>query len=206
MSRKPTLTKEEIDNRTLSAAREHFSKHCFYGARVDAIAATAALNKRMIYEFSHKKEGLYLAVLSDVSNRAWAKIEQILPQTSRFSSLKALYLTLISALHESDEFVRLWAWERMRETINGARILETVKDMERRILTIIDKSIEEGKVPPISEKGRLAIALCLHGLLLTMSMLQAENIESEAAAAALDKRLDVAIEYALAGIDHISAS
>lgn len=58
-SRNPQRTQEAI----LEAATEEFAAHGFGGARVDAIAARAQTNKRMLYHYFGDKEGLYLAVL-----------------------------------------------------------------------------------------------------------------------------------------------
>lgn len=50
----------------LAAARAEFARHGFGGARVDAIAARARINKRMLYHYFGNKQALYLAVLEDV--------------------------------------------------------------------------------------------------------------------------------------------
>lgn len=59
VSRNPQKTHAMI----LEAATEEFAAHGFGGARVDAIAARAQTNKRMLYHYFGDKEGLYLAVL-----------------------------------------------------------------------------------------------------------------------------------------------
>lgn len=57
--RDPARTREQI----LQAALAEFSEQGFGGARVDAIAARAGANKRMIYHYFGNKEDLYTAVL-----------------------------------------------------------------------------------------------------------------------------------------------
>ncbi|MBV9734574.1 MAG: TetR family transcriptional regulator [Acidisphaera sp.] len=52
--------------RILDAALAEFAEHGFSGARVDAIAARAAINKRMLYAYVGNKEALWLAVLERV--------------------------------------------------------------------------------------------------------------------------------------------
>lgn len=49
----------------LKAARDEFCTNGFNGARVDAIAARAKANKRLLYHYFGNKEALYLAVLLD---------------------------------------------------------------------------------------------------------------------------------------------
>ena len=53
----------------LQAAERQFAEKGFYGARVDEIAAAAAINKRMIYEYFGSKELLYKQVLFQVYRR-----------------------------------------------------------------------------------------------------------------------------------------
>ncbi|MBA3518216.1 MAG: TetR family transcriptional regulator [Rhizobiales bacterium] len=49
----------------LDAATQEFAQNGFGGARVDAVAARAGSNKRMIYHYFGNKENLYLAVLDE---------------------------------------------------------------------------------------------------------------------------------------------
>jgi TetR/AcrR family transcriptional regulator len=57
--RDPGRTREKI----LRAALKEFSGKGFTGARVDAIARAAAINKRMLYHYFGSKEGLFREVL-----------------------------------------------------------------------------------------------------------------------------------------------
>ncbi|MDH3645099.1 MAG: TetR/AcrR family transcriptional regulator [Gammaproteobacteria bacterium] len=49
----------------LDAAAEAFAAHGPAGARIDAIAAAAGVNKRMLYHYFGNKEALFAAVLDD---------------------------------------------------------------------------------------------------------------------------------------------
>ncbi|MCC7272862.1 MAG: TetR family transcriptional regulator [Alphaproteobacteria bacterium] len=60
---------EETRARLLEAAWTEFSAKGLGGARVDAVAARAATNKRMIYHYFGSKAGLYLAVLEQAYDR-----------------------------------------------------------------------------------------------------------------------------------------
>jgi len=59
ITRDPERTRGAI----LAAATQEFTTNGLTGARVDAIAQRARVNKRMIYHYFGDKEGLYLAVL-----------------------------------------------------------------------------------------------------------------------------------------------
>jgi AcrR family transcriptional regulator len=54
---------EGTRRRILEAATEQFTRFGLAGARVDAIAAAAGTNERMLYYYFASKEGLYVAVL-----------------------------------------------------------------------------------------------------------------------------------------------
>jgi AcrR family transcriptional regulator len=58
-TRDPERTRAAI----LDAATQEFTANGLNGARVDAIAQRARVNKRMIYHYFGGKDGLYLAVL-----------------------------------------------------------------------------------------------------------------------------------------------
>jgi AcrR family transcriptional regulator len=60
-TRDPERTRGAI----LAAATREFAAEGFGGARVDAIAARAKINKRMLYHYFGNKEELYLAVLEE---------------------------------------------------------------------------------------------------------------------------------------------
>ena len=62
LSRKPR-DPEHTRATILAAAQQEFAGKGLGGARVDSIAAAAAVNKRMIYHYFGSKDGLYLAVL-----------------------------------------------------------------------------------------------------------------------------------------------
>jgi TetR/AcrR family transcriptional regulator len=66
---------ERTRARILAAALKEFAAQGFAGARVDAIARRAAINKRMLYHYFGDKEGLFRAVLRRkiAERQAWAQ-------------------------------------------------------------------------------------------------------------------------------------
>lgn len=69
---KPTRDPERTRARILAAALSEFASEGFAGARVDAIAASAGVNKRMLYHYYGNKDELYAAVLQDRLDRRGA--------------------------------------------------------------------------------------------------------------------------------------
>ena len=136
----------KYDQQVLKAAREQFSDFGFFGARIDTIATSARVNKRMVYEYCHTKDGLYMIALSDVSREAMDRFGQSLPAFQNAKDIRGIYEVLFNLFDSLDSFVRLWAWERMYMTIHGPRILETANDIFERIRSMIDSRFPGKKI------------------------------------------------------------
>ena len=69
VARDPERTRKRI----LEAASAEFAAKGFAGARVDAIARDASINKRMLYHYFGDKEGLFREVLRKkmAQRRVW---------------------------------------------------------------------------------------------------------------------------------------
>jgi AcrR family transcriptional regulator len=117
--RNPQRTRERI----LAAALKEFSAKGFAGARVDAIARRAAINKRMLYHYFGDKEALFKAVLRrKVSERqAWA-------ETLSGDPAETLSFWFTAACKDMD-WVRMLEWEGLQhdgKVIDEKERLETV--------------------------------------------------------------------------------
>jgi TetR/AcrR family transcriptional regulator len=125
--RNPGRSRERI----LSAALKEFSAKGFAGARVDAIARRANINKRMLYHYFGDKEGLFKAVLSrKISERqAWAEALSGEPE-------ETLPFWFEAACKDAD-WVRLFQWEALQgnwqNVINETERLESVGRGLKRI-------------------------------------------------------------------------
>ena len=71
-NRDPEATKAKI----LAAAVREFSAKGISGARVDAIAARAGVNKRMLYYYFESKEGLFREILRRRLAEGAAKLQE----------------------------------------------------------------------------------------------------------------------------------
>ncbi|AYG61589.1 TetR/AcrR family transcriptional regulator [Rhizobium jaguaris] len=100
----------------LEAATEEFAAHGFGGARVDAIAARAQTNKRMLYHYFGDKEGLYLAVL-EATYAAIRSAEKNLDLAHRDPEEGMRELALFTWHHFLDhpEFLSLLVTENLHE-------------------------------------------------------------------------------------------
>ena len=111
-TRDPRRTQERI----LRAAFKEFAAKGFAGARVDAIARRAAINKRMLYHYFGDKEALFREVLRRkmAQRQAWSNVTPDKPDES---------LPYWFDLARRDiEWVRLLEWEALQFV--GKRLID----------------------------------------------------------------------------------
>ena len=110
--RDPGRTRERI----LSAALKEFAAKGFAGARVDAIARGAAINKRMLYHYFGSKEKLFRAVLRQkiAERRAWAA-------SLASDPAERLPFWFKTACADAD-WIRLLEWEALQS--NGQKVID----------------------------------------------------------------------------------
>ena len=153
-SRNPKRTYAAI----LEAATDEFAAHGFGGARIDAIAARAKTNKRMLYHYFGDKEALYLAVLE----AAYASIrtaEKSLDLTHREpeAGMRELALFTWHYFLEHPEFLSLLATENMLQAQylkRSGRIAEMHSHLIAEMADVLRRGGQAGlfrpKVDPVS--------------------------------------------------------
>jgi AcrR family transcriptional regulator len=116
-TRNPGRTRERI----LSSALKEFAAKGFAGARVDAIAGRASINKRMLYHYFGDKEGLFKAVLRrKISERqAWA-------ENLSGDPAESLSFWFEAACKDAD-WIRMLEWEALQN--DGQKMID---EKERR--------------------------------------------------------------------------
>ncbi len=150
--RNPERTRERI----LSAALKEFAANGFAGARVDAIARRAAINKRMLYHYFGNKEHLFREVLR-------RKIAERQASAEGLSGDPAESLPFRFKLSCKDaDWVRLLEWEALQEADN-----RLIDGTGRRALAIqaVDRTRQQQAL------GYLAGEFEPHHLLLAMRSL-----------------------------------
>ena len=150
--RNPERTRERI----LSAALQEFAANGFAGARVDAIARRAAINKRMLYHYFGNKEHLFREVLR-------RKIAERQTSAEGLSGDPAEGLPFWFKLSCKDaDWVRLLEWEALQEADNPL-----IDGAVRRALAI--RSL--GRIRQQQASGHLSGAFEPRHLLLAMRSL-----------------------------------
>jgi len=120
--RDPARTKAAI----LKAARDEFCELGLPGARVDAIAARAGANKRLLYHYFGNKEALYLAVLSDAYHEIRRGEQQLeLDRLAPEAAMEELVRFTFRHFLANPWFPRLLS----NENIQNARFLRQLPDI-----------------------------------------------------------------------------
>jgi len=163
-------TKAEI----LVAGRAEFAERGFEGARVDAIAALAGANKRLLYHYYGNKEDLYRAVLLD----AYQEIRR---------GERALSLDQFGPVEAMDRLVRFtfrhflanpWFPRLLNtENIENARFLKTMPDIQAlhsplvgQITTIVERGADAGVFRRDVDPVQLYISIAALGFFYVSNM------------------------------------
>jgi len=133
-SEKSAITRQKI----LDAAREEFASNGFSAARMDAIAASAGVNKQLIYAHFKNKEHLYSIILESVYSHL-ASFEQTLAELKFESALtiRTVVKKYFDFLSSNPDFVRLMLWENLNGAIH-------VKGIRANLFAGSEKLICEG--------------------------------------------------------------
>lgn len=144
---KSELTRRKI----LAAAESEFSEKGIWGARIDAIAKSAGVNKRMIYEHYESKEKLYKTILERVYLRlAEYERENYIKNLPPDEAIKNIVEVSFSFLESNPTFVRILMWENL----NNARYLEAsvASQIKNPTINYIREELRLGKEMGIFSK------------------------------------------------------
>jgi TetR/AcrR family transcriptional regulator len=125
---------EESRAAILKAAVAEFSEHGIAGARTDAIARAAHVNKALLYYYFTDKDALYEAVLDHVFSGLRARVmpvlESELPPRQKMLEYLGAYFDYIAA---NPRFPRVVQAEWMRSGAGSARMQRVAKKYFRPI-------------------------------------------------------------------------
>jgi TetR/AcrR family transcriptional regulator len=130
----------------LFAAIREFSAHGLAGARTDAIAQSAKVNKALLYYYFKSKQGLYTAAFEEIAS---AVVERTLaaldPGHSAGERLLRSALSHFDRILTQHEFQSLLQQEmvRLRRGESGAVAL-LVKKVFKPLLAKLQETVEEG--------------------------------------------------------------
>ena len=131
----PTRDPERTRAAILRAATDEITAKGLTGARVDAIAKRAGVNKRMLYHYFGDKQGLYLAVLEHTyAAIRTAEIGLNLTELDPIAGMRKLVLFTWQYFIDHPEFLSLLATENM----NRASYLKRSKNIRPLHGSLVD--------------------------------------------------------------------
>jgi AcrR family transcriptional regulator len=141
----------------LEAAIKEFSAKGLSGARVDAIAHGARVNKQLIYYYFDSKVGLYEAVLGQLITLTGERMDVGAPQSSIRAAVMAHNDRLLG--ERGGEWLRFWLWEALETRPPGhPRDVERAK-MWARWVSDFERAQERGEISERFDAKMLALAL-----------------------------------------------
>ena len=150
--RDPIRTREQI----IQAAIVEFSVNGLAGARIDAIAARAGVNKRMIYHYYGNKADLFLAVMERTYDDIRTKESQLrLSDIEPVSGMRRLIEFSFGYYTENPHFIRLLDTENLYRARHIKRSLR-VREMHSPLVEMIGDILERGRtlckhyIPPFA--------------------------------------------------------
>ncbi len=148
-TRDPERTRAAI----LRAATDEITAKGLTGARVDAIAERAGINKRMLYHYFGDKQGLYLAVLEETySAIRHAEQDLHLTELDPVAGMRKLVLFTWQYFIDHPEFLSLLATENM----NRAAYLkksQSIRPLHRPLTGMIEVLLQRGVKQGLFRKG-----------------------------------------------------
>ena len=145
--RDPEATKERI----LAAALREFSDKGIDGARVDAIAARAKANKRMLYYYFGSKDGLFREILRRRLVERMALLHSTEPSADRLATRQERML-------RESQYVRLLMWEALQTSPTRPANEEIRRDFYRTWIEVVEAEQAAGNVAPDLDPAQLVLS------------------------------------------------
>src|SRR5664279_3791710 len=141
---------EESRAAILKAAVAEFSEYGIAGARTDAIARAAQVNKALLYYYFKDKDALYEAVLdhvfSGLRERVMPVLESALPPRQKMLEYLGAYFDYIAA---NPRFPRVVQSEWMRSGEGSARMQRVAKEyfapIYGKLIAVLKEGVEAGE-------------------------------------------------------------
>ncbi|MGA1987978.1 MAG: TetR/AcrR family transcriptional regulator [Candidatus Sulfotelmatobacter sp.] len=147
---------EESRAAILQAAAQEFAEHGIAGARTDAIAREARVNKALLYYYFKDKETLYGAVLDDVfsglKTTAFRVLDGELPPREKIMAYVGAYFDFIAS---NQHYPRLMQREMMRaregQSLHIDKVIKNYfQPIFARVSELMRKGIADGEFRPVN--------------------------------------------------------
>jgi TetR/AcrR family transcriptional regulator len=147
---------EESRAAILHAAAHEFADHGIDGARTDAIAHEARVNKALLYYYFKDKETLYSAVLdeafSGLKETVFRALDSDLPPREKFLAYAGAYFDFVAS---NQMYPRLMQREMMRAREGASPHLDRIiknyfQPIFTRVSELLRKGVAEGEFRPVN--------------------------------------------------------
>ncbi len=164
--------KRDLDRtrrRILDAAAREFAEKGLAGARIDAIAERAKVNKAMIYYVHGSKEDLHLAVIRDLFEEKIMQVDSRVADVSLSGDdLLSIFELYFDAFFDRQDYVRIM----INDAVTGGVALRRLRKERPELFEIFDtlsgvfrKSMAEGNIQPVDpDKSIVMIVFVLSSL------------------------------------------
>lgn len=125
----------------LQAAEREFGSAGYAGARVERIAAAAAVNKQLLFHYYESKEGLFTASVAALVGRLHVEAD---PGESPAGELRAVVTHLLRGLRATPGIVGIVAGVRTDKAF-PATAAALVRDWRDRLITRLRMAVAEGQ-------------------------------------------------------------
>lgn len=143
----------------MAAATEEFARNGFAGARVDVIAASAGVNKQLVYHYYGNKEGLYREALEAVYAQLREKERALsLADMAPVEAMAALVGFSFDYLSDHPEFISILTDENR---YGGQHIRESkpLKQMHLPLVELLEATLARGVADGVFRREYDAINL-----------------------------------------------
>ena len=161
--RDPAATRARI----LAAATAEFARKGLAGARVDAIANRAKINKRMLYHYFNSKDDLFLAVLEEAYAGIRAAERKLdLEHLDPVTAITRLIEFTWGYYLKHPEFLRLVSTENLHRAAHLKRS-PRIKELHSPFVALLDRllqrGVEEGLFRPDLDARQVYISIAALG-------------------------------------------
>lgn len=148
----------DTERRILAAARKEFIAKGLDGARMQAIALEAGVNKALLHYYYRSKDRLYRTVLQDTLQSVWGKlridIQRLTPGDGLETLIRTLVGTYLRTLASNPEFPHFM----LREMSSGGAAFQSALkevgmpfgDIPARMVAALKAEIKAGSVKPVN--------------------------------------------------------
>ena len=145
------------EDKILRAARKVFTENGFAGARMQAIAREAGVNKALLHYYFRSKEKLYQAVLKQILTQVWETIRREMGAGEKAQGIEEIIHTVVSAYIRTLKGNPDFPCIMLHEISSGGKnipvilseLFSTFGDIFSRIMAGVAKSMSEGRLKPM---------------------------------------------------------